>query len=68
MIFRNKDIELEKSGCLVCDDLIDINEKPISKELLENLPILQRGNVISGTLGTFNINEFEKIVGGLKYV
>lgn len=68
MIFRNKDIEPEKSGFLVCDDLLDINEKPIPKELLENFPIPQRGKVISGTFGTFSIKEFEKVAGGLKDV
>lgn len=59
MIFRNKDIEPEKSGCLVCDDLFDINEKPISKESLENFPVPQKGKVISGTLGTFSIKDME---------
>ena len=68
MIFRNKDIKPEKSGCLICDDLINIGSKPIPKELLENMPIPQRGKVISGTFETFNIKEFEKVLGGLKDV
>lgn len=68
MIFRNKDIKPEKSGCLICDDLIGTDLEPIAKELLENVPVSQKGSVISGTFGTFNINEFEKISGGLKDV
>lgn len=59
MIFRNKDIKPEKSGCLICDDLINTDEKPIPKELLENMQIPQRENVISGTLGTFRIRDLE---------
>lgn len=53
---------------LFVDDMLDINEKPIAKEHLENLPIPQRGKVISGTLGTFNIKEFERIARGPKDV
>lgn len=68
MIFRNKDIKPEKSGCLICDDLINSDSEPIEKEYLENMKIPQRGKVISGTFGTFSINEFEKISGGLKDV
>lgn len=68
MIFRNKDIKPEKSGSLICDDLLDIDLEPIPKESLENMPIPQRGKVISGTFGTFSIKEFEKILGGLKDV
>lgn len=68
MIFRNKDIKPEKSGCLICDDLLNTDMKPIAKELLENVPVPQRGKVISGTFGTFSIKEFEKISGGLKDV
>lgn len=59
MIFRNKDIEPEKSGCLICDDLINMGSKAIPKELLENMAITQSGNVISGTLGTFRIKDSE---------
>lgn len=59
MIFRNKDIKPEKSGCLICDDLINTDEKPIPKELLENMQIPQSGKVISGTLGTFRIKDLE---------
>lgn len=44
---------------LFVDDMLDINEKPIPKEHLENMPIPQRGNVISGTLGTFRIKDLE---------
>lgn len=68
MTFRNKDIKPEKSGCLICDDLLNIALEPIPKELLENMKIPQRGKVISGTFGTFNIKEFEKVAGGLKDV
>lgn len=68
MIFRNKDIKPEKSGCLICDDLIGTDLEPIAKELLENMPVPQRGNVVSGTFGTFSIKESEKVVGGLKDV
>lgn len=68
MIFRNKDIEPEKSGYLICDDLLNANIEPIPKELLENMPAPQRGKVISGTFGTFSIKEFEKVAGGLKDV
>ena len=53
---------------LFVNDVLDINEKPIAKELLENMPIPKRGKVISGTFGTFSIKEFEKILGGLKDV
>lgn len=68
MIFRNKDIKPEKSGCLICDDLLNADTEPIAKELLENMPTPQRGKVISGTFRTFSIKEFEKILGGLKDV
>ena len=68
MIFRNKDIEPEKSGCLICDDILNTDTKPIPKELLENMPIPQRGKVFSGTFETFNIKEFEKVAGGLSDV
>lgn len=68
MIFRNKDIKPEKSGYLICDDLLYIGLEPIPKELLENMPAPQRGNVTSGTFGTFRASEFEKNVGGLKNV
>lgn len=68
MIFRNKDIKPEKSGCLICDDLLNIGLEPIPKQLLENMPAPQRGKVISGTLGTFSIKGFEKISGGLSDV
>ncbi len=68
MIFRNKDIEPEKAGYLICDDLLNADLELIAKELLENMPIPQKGKVISGTFGTFNIKEFEKISGGLKDV
>lgn len=53
---------------LFVDNMLDINEKPIAKESLENLPIPQRGKVIYGTFGTFSIKEFEKVTGGLKNV
>lgn len=53
---------------LFVNDMLDINEKPIPKELLEKYSIPQKGKIISGTFGTFNINEFERIAGGLKDV
>ena len=68
MIFRNKDIKPEKSGCLICDDLLDIGLESIAKEHLENMPVPQRGKVISGTFGTFSTREFEKVAGGMKDV
>ena len=68
MIFRNKDIKPEKSGCSICDDLLDIGLESILKELLENMPVPQRGKVIRGTFGTFSIKDFEKVAGGLKDV
>ena len=68
MIFRNKDIKPEKSGCLICDDLLDIGLESIPKELLENMPIPQKGKAISGTFGTFSTKEFEKVAGGMKDV
>lgn len=68
MIFRNKDIKPEKSGYLICDDLLNADIEPMPKELLENMQISQRGKVISGTFGTFSIKEFEKVAGGLKDV
>lgn len=54
-----------ENNYLFVDDMLDINEKPIAKELLENMPAPQKGSVISGT---FSIKEFEKISGGLKDV
>ena len=68
MIFRNKDIKPEKSGCLVCDDLFGTDEKLIAKEFLENMPIPKRGKVFSGTFGTFNIKDFERIAERLRDV
>ncbi|MCI9136671.1 MAG: hypothetical protein HFH48_03760 [Lachnospiraceae bacterium] len=68
MIFRNKDIKPEKYGYLICDDLLNADIEPMPKELLENMPIPQRGKVFSVTFGRFNSKEFEKISGGLKYV
>lgn len=53
---------------LFVDDMLDINEKPILKESLEKYPLLRKGKVISGTFGVFNIKDFERISGGLKYV
>lgn len=68
MIFRNKYIKPEKSGCLICDDIINTDTKPIPKEIFENMPVPQRGNVISRTFGTFSIKGFERVAGGLKDV
>lgn len=67
MIFRNKNVTADKSGLFV-DDMLDANEKPISKESLEKYPIPQKGKVISGTFGVFNIKDFEKTVGRFKNV
>lgn len=53
---------------LFIDDMLDINEKPMTKELLEKMPDPQRGKVINGTFGTFSIKGFEKISGGLSDV
>lgn len=50
---------------LFVDDMLDINEKPIAKELLENMPAPQKGSVISGT---FSTREIEKVAGGMKDV
>lgn len=68
MIFRNKDIEIEKSVCLVCDELFGADTGAIAKEFLEKYTIPQKGKVISGTFGTFSIKDFEKVAGGLKDV
>lgn len=64
MIFRNKDIKPEKYGYLICDDLLNADIEPMPKELLENMPVPQRGNVISRTFGMFSIKELEKVAGG----
>lgn len=53
---------------LFVDDILDINEKLIAKELLENMPVPQRGSVISGTFGAFGIKDFERVTGRLKDV
>lgn len=55
-----------ENNYLFIDDMIDINEKPISKEFLEKYPIPQKGKVISGTFGVFNIKDFERVAGRLK--
>lgn len=57
-----------ENNYLFVDDMLDINEKPIAKELIENMPAPQKGSVISGTFGTFSIKEFENVAGGLKNV
>ncbi len=57
-----------KNNYLYVNDILDTDEKPIPKELLENMPIPQRGKVFSVTFGRFNSKEFEKISGGLKDV
>lgn len=68
MIFRNKEVKTEKSGCLICDDLLNTDTEPIAKESLENVTAPQKGNLIRGTFGALGIKEFEKNVGGLKNV
>lgn len=35
MILRNKDIEPEKSGCLICDDIINTDESRYQKNFLK---------------------------------
>lgn len=67
MIFRNKNVTADKRGLFV-DDMLDANEKPISKESLEKYSIPQKWKVISGTFGVFNIKDFERIVGRFKDV
>lgn len=57
-----------ENNYLFVDDMLDINEKPIAKEHLENMPVPQRGKVIRGKFGTFNIKDFERITGRLKDV
>lgn len=51
-----------RTNYLFVDDMLDINEKPIPKESIENMPVPQRGKVISRTFGTFSTREFEKIL------
>lgn len=51
-----------KSGYLFVDDIIDTDTNTIPKELFEQYPMPQRGKVLSGTFGTFNINDFENAV------
>lgn len=38
-----------KNNYLFVDDMLDINEKPMPKELLGKCSIPQKGKVISGT-------------------
>lgn len=59
----NKDC---KSNYLFADDMIGVGE-PIPEELLKSmLPI--KGKAIIGILGAFNINDFDRIAGGLENV
>lgn len=57
-----------ENNYLFVDDMLDINEKLIPKEFLEKYPFPQKGKVISGTFGVFNVKDFKKIAGGLKDV
>lgn len=57
-----------KNGYLFVDDILETDTKLVTKEFLEKYPIPQKGKLISGTFGTFNIKDFERIVGRLKYV
>lgn len=57
-----------RSNYLFIDDMLNINEKPIPKEPLEKYPVPQKGKVISGTFGVFNIKDFERVSGRLKDV
>lgn len=67
MIFRSANTDKDyKSGYLFVDDLIGVGE-PIPEELLKTMPPT-KGKVISGTFGTFNIKDFDRIVGRLKDV
>lgn len=59
---------MSDNNYLFVDDILNTDIKPIPKELLENMPVPQKGSVISGTFRTFNIREFEKVAGGLKDV
>lgn len=49
-----------KSEYLFVDDILETDIATIDREFLESKRISQRGKVISGTFGAFNINEFEK--------
>lgn len=57
-----------ENNYLFIDDMLDINEKPMPKELLEKYPIPQKGKVISGTFGVFNIKDFERVAERFKDV
>lgn len=67
MTFRSADTNKDyKSGYLFLDDLVGVGE-PIPEEVLKSMPSV-KGKVISGTLETFNIKDFERVTGGLKDV
>ena len=56
-----------KSDYLIVDDILETDNKPIPKKILECMPIPTSGKVIHGTFGTFNIKEFEKMAEMLKH-
>lgn len=67
MIFRNINMDRDyKGGYLLVDDIVEGNE-PIPIEILKSISPT-KGKTISGTLGTFNIKDFEGITGRLKDV
>lgn len=67
MIFRNINMDMDyKGGYLLVDDIVEESE-PIPEEILKSMPLI-KGKTVSGTIGTFNIKDFERIAGGLKDV
>lgn len=50
-----------KSDYLFVDDLLEGNE-PISWELLKSMPLI-KAKVIRGTIGEFEKDSFEKVMG-----
>lgn len=66
MIFRNLSVENKSSGLFV-DDILETVSKTMPKEILERMPMPEKGKVIHGTLGTFNIKDFEKMTEMLKH-
>ena len=67
MIFKNIDMDRNyKNRYLFVDDMSDEN-KSVPDEILESI-LPEKGKVIIGTIGTFNIKNFEGIAGRLKDV
>ncbi len=44
-----------ENNYLLVDDIFETDTKPISREILEQYPMPQKGKVISGTFGNFRI-------------